>query len=88
MIAVDQPNVSSSIADIICEELQDDALTLQADTELASIPGWDSVTMSCVMIAIERTFGFEFDGNDLDRLTDLDSLVKVVARKQTAAVSP
>ncbi len=44
--------------------------------------------MSCVMIAIERTFGFEFDGNDLDRLTDLDSLVKVVARKQTAAVSP
>lgn len=85
---MDQPSVSSGIVEIIAEELQDDTLVLQPDTELASIAGWDSVTMSCVMIAIERTFGFEFDGNELDRLTNLDSLVEIVARKQTAAVSP
>ncbi len=81
---MDQASVSSDVIGIIREELEDDRLALQPETALSSIPGWDSVTMSCVMIAIERAFDFEFDGAELDSLIDLNSLVDTVMRKRSA----
>ena len=82
---MDQSEIESGLAGIIREELQDDTLVVKPETELADIPGWDSVTMSCVMIAVEQHFGFEFAGNELDELSTFRSLVGSVMDKRLAA---
>jgi acyl carrier protein len=78
---LDHARAAAEITDIIREELDCRDISLAVDTVLADIPGWDSVSMSCIMIAIERQFGFEFVGNEADRLTDFDSLVTITLAK-------
>ena len=69
---------------IIHEELQADDLVLTPQTPLQEIEGWDSVSSSCAIIAIENHFGFKFAGGVIERLTSVQSLVDVVERHQAS----
>jgi len=82
-----QDEVMHTVTQIIREELQSDDLILTSATDLSQTEGWDSVTGSCVMIAIEHEFGFEFDGNVLDHLTTVGSIVEMVKRNQSAGTA-
>ena len=73
------------VARILGEELQCYDLALTPDTEIPEIEGWDSVTGSCVMIAIENEFGFEFDGGVLDEVTTAGKLVELIEHNRTIA---
>jgi acyl carrier protein len=45
------------LGDLIGDELGCGPVALQADTILADLPGWDSVAMAGVMLALEDRFG-------------------------------
>ena len=74
-------NLSSELTKIIRQEVELDNLTLRLETNLENIPGWDSITMSCIMVAVERRFSFEFSGEELESLSSFGSLVELVSRK-------
>ena len=82
-----QDDVTHIVTQIIREELQADALVLVPGSELSETEGWDSVTGSCIMIAIENRFGFEFHGAVLDHLTTLQSLVSLIESNRAASAA-
>jgi acyl carrier protein len=78
-------DVASEIADIIREALDQPSIRFSPEMALADIPGWDSIILSCTMIGIEQRFGFEFRGDEPDRLSDFNSLVAVTLQNMPAA---
>jgi len=78
---VEKDAVSTQVVSIIREELQEESLAPDAQTRLGTLPGWDSVTMSSILIGIEQEFGFEFSVQEMDGLSDFGSLVSLVQEK-------
>jgi acyl carrier protein len=54
------------LGDLIGDELGCGPVALQADTILADLPGWDSVAMAGVMLALEDRFGVMLERTSVD----------------------
>jgi acyl carrier protein len=78
-------SVSLEVVRILREELQAAELTPFPAMELSDMPGWDSVNMSCVVVALEGRFGIEFNGAELETLSTFGKLVDLVSTKAGSA---
>lgn len=79
---IDHTQTASDIEQILSEELEAPARQIEPHEMLADLPGWDSVSMSCVVLAIERHFDVQFSGDELEALSDFGALVATVDRKR------
>ena len=59
-------------------ELNDPSLALTADTALATIPGWDSVNLSCVILGVEQKFVITFSPEQMDRLETVGDFLDII----------
>ena len=78
---VRQEALSAEVAAVLRDELQAPALALSPGMELADMPGWDSVNMSCVLLALEERFGIAFAGEEIDSLSTLEKLEALIGAK-------
>ena len=79
-----QSATAAALEAILAEELQAPPRPIEAHEQLADLPGWDSVSMSCVVLAIERHFEVQFSGDELEALSDFGALVATVDAKRAA----
>ncbi len=56
----------------------DEALTLTPQTAADQVPGWDSMKMVSIILAVERQFGITLRSREVDRLRTVGDLVDVV----------
>lgn len=62
-------------------ELADDTLELTPDTELADIPGWDSVNLSCVILGVETRFGLTLTPTEMDHLETFGDFLTIIKER-------
>ena len=72
---------TDTLRTIFRDELADDSLDLGPETALADIPGWDSVNMSCVILGIEKRFGFTFTPAEMDRIETFSDFLDIIRQK-------
>lgn len=85
---MNRTDLEQRIVSVVREELDDRKVVISPEADLADIPGWDSVTMSAVMIALEREYGIEFQPEEIDRVTSVDSIVDMLGAKLALAPAP
>jgi acyl carrier protein len=61
-------DVYGQLAEIIGQELSTPPPSIGADTVLDDLPGWDSVTVAGVLLAIEEQFGVMTGRREIDQL--------------------
>jgi acyl carrier protein len=71
------------LAAIIGEELDTPPPPLDPDTVLDDIPGWDSVTVAGVLLAIEERFGIVASRAEIDELRTAADLARLCQSRTT-----
>jgi acyl carrier protein len=69
------------VGEIIGNELGGAPVDVSPGMELADIPGWDSVALAGVLMAIEERLGYAPDRDLIDHLRSVDDLVRILAKK-------
>ena len=78
---LDHSYVTQEILKILRSELQDESICPEPTTELDRLPGWDSIAMSCIFVAVEHRFDFEFSGHEMNALARFGDLISLVIKK-------
>ena len=59
----------------------DDALTVGPQTTADQVPGWDSIKMVSIIIAVEQHFDVKLRSREVDQLKTVGDLAAVVKTK-------
>jgi acyl carrier protein len=63
------------------DELGIPAFDHDAEEALANIPGWDSVSMACVVLGVEKRFGVTFTSEEMDNIETVGDFLHIIDRK-------
>jgi acyl carrier protein len=66
---------------IISRVLKNDNFVWNGEQTATDINGWDSLSHMIIMAELENEFRIQFKLKELNRLTDLDSLISLVESK-------
>ena len=78
-----EQEILGELTTIFRDLFDDDALTLSADTTAKDVPGWDSMKMINIVVAVEDHFGVSFTTREVDKLETIRDLVGLVHAKQS-----
>lgn len=67
---------------IVRETLGEPQLALTPQTIAAEVPGWDSVAMVSMILAVEVQFGIRVRSRDIDHIVRVGDMVDMIERKQ------
>ncbi|MEC4592300.1 acyl carrier protein [Nitrospirillum amazonense] len=73
--------VLDAITPIFRDIFSDDALTLAPSTTAKDVPGWDSFAQINILIGVEEYFGVKFRSREIDKLSNVGDLIKLVVSK-------
>jgi acyl carrier protein len=73
------------ITSILREVLRDNDLELTPTTRFDDVAGWDSMDLVTVVVEIECRFDLLFELAEIDRLTTVGDLLRMIAAKQALA---
>jgi len=76
--------ILESVAEIIRKVLSRPNLPISAESQARAVPGWDSLAMVDIIIAVQDHFGVEFETEELDRLRNVGDLVRSIAIRRIA----
>lgn|GEM_PF-190444 len=76
-------NTLTQLKKVIATELKLNAEELDENTEISNIAGWDSMTHITIITAIEELFDLKFKLRELNRITNILSIVELVEKKQS-----
>lgn len=68
------------LQEIFQEETGDSGLLIDANTMFIDVPGWDSVTMSSVIMSAEERFGVTLKAGSLDHLQCIGDLADMIEK--------
>ncbi len=66
------------IAEILCDVIGDDEITLTRASTAADVDGWDSLANVRFMLALERHFKVRFAAAEVARLNNVGDLVDLI----------
>jgi acyl carrier protein len=72
----------SEITAIIREILRDNELEAASTTRFEDLTGWDSMDLVAVVVEIESRFDVQFELVEIDRLTTIGDLLRMIVAKQ------
>ena len=75
------------LTDVFRETFGDENLELSPDMTADDVEGWDSVSHITLIYAIEDEFGIKFSTRDLESLTCVGDLIRIVGRATPSAVA-
>lgn len=78
-----EQEILGELTTIFRDLFDDDALTLSADTTAKDVPGWDSMKMINIVVAVEDHFGVSFTTREVDKLETIRDLVGLVHAKRS-----
>jgi acyl carrier protein len=73
--------ISDELKKVILSSLNLDSWEIKEDTVAQQIPGWDSLTHTNVILAIENHFGVRFKSREVLALKNLGDLQRLVDSK-------
>ena len=80
-----ETEILAELTEILREAFGDDALTVTPETTAKDVPGWDSIRMVSILIAVEDRFGIKTRSREIDRLRSVGDFVTLIRAKQEAA---
>ena len=70
--------IYQQLTQIFRDVLDNDDITLAAETTAADVPGWDSLAHINLILAIERHFKIRFASTEVGGLSDVGELVSLI----------
>ena len=80
-----ETEILAALTEVLREAFGDDALTVTPETTAKDVPGWDSIRMVSILIAVEDRFGIKTRSREIDRLRSVGDFVALIRAKQEAA---
>ena len=77
----------AEIRAIVRDVLRDNAIELEPQTRFDDVEGWDSMDLVAVVVEVECRFGLEFDLTEIDRLSTVEDLLRMIATKQAVTAA-
>ena len=77
-------NANSTLAEVketIADVLDVDDLDIDETTTADDVEEWDSLSHVRLMVALERRFGIKFTNSEVESLTNVGDLVKMIDAK-------
>jgi acyl carrier protein len=78
---MDDTEIYSALTDIFQEVFMRDDMKISRDLSAKDVNGWDSFKQIEIIIAAEEKFGIKFHTRELDSLSNVGDLVRVIASK-------
>ncbi len=70
--------VDAALAEIVRDLLAEPALPLHDDMMMADLPGWDSIRMVTMLLALEQRFGTTLRAAEVRRLRSVGDVARLV----------
>ena len=70
--------VDERLAAIFRETFGRPDLQVQADTSSDDVPGWDSIRMVSLLLAIERDFGVKLRSGEVRRIRSVGDIIQAI----------
>jgi acyl carrier protein len=80
-----EPEIYGTLTTIFHDIFLRDDLVLSDELSAKQVPDWDSFKQIEIIIAVEERFGVKFRTRELDSLTNVGDLVRLVAGKTERA---
>lgn len=77
----------SEISSIVRDVLRDNELEVGSATCFDDLPGWDSMDLVTVVVEVECRFDLQFELAEIDRLTSVGDLLRMIVAKQALAAA-
>lgn len=74
-------DIDAGLTDIFRNAFGDDTLVLRQGMTSDDIPGWDSMKMVTIIIAVEQRFGVHLRSKEIDKLTCVGDLAALLQAK-------
>jgi acyl carrier protein len=74
--------ILDGINDVFQDILDDDEISLTAETTAKDVDGWDSLAHVRLMITIESKFHVKFSAAEIGRLKNVGDLISLIKSKQ------
>jgi acyl carrier protein len=73
--------IKNRIEKILVNILKHHQFEMQDDLTASDVDGWDSLTHMMIISEIEKEFGVKFKLRDLNKLTNMGSLIELINQK-------
>jgi acyl carrier protein len=75
--------VRERLTEIFHDLFADDSIVLRPEMTAADVTGWDSIKHISLIVAVEDAFGIKVKTAEMDKLTNVGALEKLIAEKAT-----
>ncbi len=75
----------AEITSILRQVLRDHDLDITSTTRFNDIAGWDSMDLITVVVEVECRLNLHFEVIEIDRLTNVGDLLRMISTKQAIA---
>jgi acyl carrier protein len=72
----------TEVTQILRDLLRDDELEFALTTRFDEVSGWDSMDLITVVVEVESRFDLQFELPEIDRLTTVGDLLRMIRAKQ------
>jgi len=78
---MERSEMISKLKGIIVEIVKHDDFEMKEDLTAAQVEGWDSLSHAMIIMEIENNFGAKFSLREINKLTDMGSLLDLISAK-------
>ena len=75
--------IRAIVRDVLCDR----TIELEPLTRFDDVAGWDSMDLVTVVVEVECRFGLQFELTEIDRLSTVDDLLRMIATKQAVTAA-
>jgi acyl carrier protein len=75
---MDEADIYRGLKDVFADVFGRDDIVLNASTTARDVSGWDSFRQIEIVVAVELRFGVRFRTRDLDALSNVGDLVRLI----------
>ncbi len=80
-----RPEIDAALTAIFREVFADPAMTLRPELTAKDVPGWDSLKMVMIFMAVEERFGISLRTREMDALACVGDFIDLIERKTASA---
>jgi acyl carrier protein len=76
-----QDEILPGLTEIFHDLFGDDDIVLTPELTADDVDGWDSIKHISLIVAVEDRFGFKMKTSEIDRLSNVGDLIRIIAEK-------
>ena len=79
-----EEQIFAGLTEIFHEAFGDETIVLHNDTTATDVPGWDSIKMVAIILAVEAHFSVRLRAREIDQLKSVGDFVRLIHSKLPA----